>query len=941
MNFIKNCFKIQTSTIAPADKADPNLPPIISFDPFVDEAVDNSNNDNDQKFVSWSEPAISKKEDETTNLPEIINNSKPLSRRQSMKIINRRTMKSLMRDLKPIIHENKKLRSITYLSEKPYPHHLFDGRSSSGTKVLEEELAKYKEENSFLQEKIDSRGAKAEARRKDLALLAEIEADMSDEEEDVEVKRRREIREKALKEAAELDYNPSCFDSDDSDNEERKDQNLFDESFSTMNYYRKWDDIEDPSDDEEDDLGGFGSPGKIIENRERLDYRYKRRSVEAQERLEVREEIKHVNICVIGAGITGLTTARELALYGYNVTVLEASTRIGGRILTKTVKQGINLDEESVGMGAPPSALPTEEPMSPIDPNRDDSTDPYNTQTPTVDVDLGAEWFHRVRHLQVVRECERYGLEIETPTYQKRWLYWDRDVLGIIEQDSHGEHPVATKEDDDDLKRVLNIINEDSSFITFGGGYAQQAVLTYDIAFTRYVSANLKPRPIVAKFLYSRAFMLSTGTDPALLSTYNFLHTIRGFGCAEEAFFSRLSRIKGGFERLTDKIYDHILKLGVKVVTQSPVSNITVPAVQPGFYDGRYRPRYGCMVLNDEIVITTAHGHRYVCAGCIMSVPMSNISSMRWTPSLPVDLTYAATKVNVSRLLKSISMCRNLALDTEHVNRVRDTTATESYTIEYDQADNRDLSNLFADSASLVLTQEMDPFVELTPHSLTPSRQHKGAKRNREIEKRFRDARETSHPVQFTESSIAEDVNDNDDSIENIQEDGSLQLEPLRSSNRRDGLVAFSRLWDMDPFGPANSPEKRAGFKQEATEQLKFHHPHIEVESIAAHNFAGDPWFRNSGFALRAGTAQLFGSACDAAKEAFGSTVPFLFCGADFSLDWTGWVQGGLSSAFTGSAELHARCYKIPVRKLFNQTRRLFRKKGKNWDSEVVKVVYD
>ena len=111
------------------------------------------------KYISFNfnnvnkvEPAISKKEDETTNLPEIINNSKPLSRRQSMKIINRRTMKSLMRDLKPIIHENKKLRSIMYLSEKAYPHHLFDGRSSSGTKVLEEELAKYKEENSFLQE---------------------------------------------------------------------------------------------------------------------------------------------------------------------------------------------------------------------------------------------------------------------------------------------------------------------------------------------------------------------------------------------------------------------------------------------------------------------------------------------------------------------------------------------------------------------------------------------------------------------------------------------------------------------------------------------------------------------------------------------------------------------------------------------------------------------
>jgi len=39
-------------------------------------------------------------------------------------------------------------------------------------------------------------------------------------------------------------------------------------------------------------------------------------------------------VLVIGAGIAGLTAARELAVDGYAVAILEARERIGGRIWT-------------------------------------------------------------------------------------------------------------------------------------------------------------------------------------------------------------------------------------------------------------------------------------------------------------------------------------------------------------------------------------------------------------------------------------------------------------------------------------------------------------------------------------------------------------------------------------------------------------------------------
>src|SRR5438552_9171420 len=43
---------------------------------------------------------------------------------------------------------------------------------------------------------------------------------------------------------------------------------------------------------------------------------------------------KTENIIIVGGGVTGLMTARELRKQGYIVTILEASERLGGRIHT-------------------------------------------------------------------------------------------------------------------------------------------------------------------------------------------------------------------------------------------------------------------------------------------------------------------------------------------------------------------------------------------------------------------------------------------------------------------------------------------------------------------------------------------------------------------------------------------------------------------------------
>ena len=45
-----------------------------------------------------------------------------------------------------------------------------------------------------------------------------------------------------------------------------------------------------------------------------------------------------MKVVVVGAGIAGLITARTLAELGYLVTIVEASERVGGRIMSKRVE---------------------------------------------------------------------------------------------------------------------------------------------------------------------------------------------------------------------------------------------------------------------------------------------------------------------------------------------------------------------------------------------------------------------------------------------------------------------------------------------------------------------------------------------------------------------------------------------------------------------------
>jgi monoamine oxidase len=162
----------------------------------------------------------------------------------------------------------------------------------------------------------------------------------------------------------------------------------------------------------------------------------------------VAERVRDADVVVVGAGLSGLTAARDVLDAGYEPLVLEANSRVGGRILTADVEPGLRLELGAQWIGdthtetaALAAALGVE------------LFDQYEDGETTYELaggDVLREGEFRRRHAADVAAVERVLAELDRMTAtvpEQPWLAadadeWDRVTIGAW-YDAQGLSPVA------------------------------------------------------------------------------------------------------------------------------------------------------------------------------------------------------------------------------------------------------------------------------------------------------------------------------------------------------------------------------------------------------------------------------------------------------------------------------------------------------------------
>lgn len=199
----------------------------------------------------------------------------------------------------------------------------------------------------------------------------------------------------------------------------------------------------------------------------------------------------NADIIIIGAGISGIAAARSLKAKGYNVLILEARNRIGGRIWT----------DNSLG----------------------------------IPLDLGASWIHGITNNPIKQLADQFALKTLPVNYEARQIFDDNGTPLTARADTTLSNRYKAI-----YERVIAIqeqrIDDDLSDISW------QTALTQELANENFSSTELKE-------LY---FSLNTeleheyGADLSELSLFNF---------DEGSAFKGIDHIfSGGYGQLIDKL---------------------------------------------------------------------------------------------------------------------------------------------------------------------------------------------------------------------------------------------------------------------------------------------------------------------------------------------------------------------------------------------------
>ena len=278
------------------------------------------------------------------------------------------------------------------------------------------------------------------------------------------------------------------------------------------------------------------------------------------------------DVVVIGAGLAGLTAARDLQAAGLSVKVIEARSRIGGKTWTVPI---------SSGRGC---------------------------------VDMGAAWINDRTQKHISKLATEFGLATVKQNTDGKVAFLDNS--GKVSSFQYGELPKLSSEETEDLVSVRDLVQELCQRVNIrnweGDRLAVLSERTMDECVKQIAQTAASSYSVQ---VWTRAML---GVEPHELSGLFFLDYCRSGGSLLEM---RSDRSDGAqYLRFPNGTQQFATQLNARL--RPGTVELSLPVI-------------GIEQIEDRVNVTCDNGHVYTARKIIITTPSPLYATMHWNPPLP------------------------------------------------------------------------------------------------------------------------------------------------------------------------------------------------------------------------------------------------------------------------------------------------------------------